>query len=212
MKILLVNWMDMANPQAGGAEVHLTEIFRRFVQRGDDVTLVSSGFKGGGEKDEYEGIRIVRTGTRETFNFTVPWLIRRLERSEHFDLVVEDINKVPLYTPLYLKKPLLVVIPHLFGSTVYREINPLFASYVYLMECPIPWVYRNTCFEVISESTSRDLENRGIDPRLISVVHFFFRGHEFSECHMTGNILFFSEAIEIVKIVSRTHDNQSCLR
>jgi len=46
VKILLVNWLDMANPTAGGAEVQLTETFRRFVARGDDVTLVSSGFKG----------------------------------------------------------------------------------------------------------------------------------------------------------------------
>ncbi|MFC1693364.1 glycosyltransferase family 4 protein [Candidatus Latescibacterota bacterium] len=171
MKILLVNWMDMANPMAGGAEVHLTEIFRRFVKRGDEVTLVSSGFKGGGKRDDYEGIRIVRTGSRETYNFTVPWVMQRLERAERFDIVVEDINKIPLFTPLYLKKPLLVMIPHLFGSTVYRETNHLVASYVYLMEKPIPRVYRDAHFEVISESTARDLEKRGINPKRISVVY-----------------------------------------
>jgi len=171
MKILLVNWMDMANPLAGGAEVHLTEIFSRFAGRGDDVTLVSSGFRGGAELDEYRGIRIFRTGSRETYNFTVPRLIRRLEAREHFDLVVEDINKVPLFTPLYLKKPLLVIVPHLFGTTVYRETNPILATYVYLMEHPIPVVYRHAAFEVISESTARDLGKRGIDPQRIHVVH-----------------------------------------
>lgn len=171
MKILLVNWMDMANPLAGGAEVHLTEIFSRFVERGDDVTLVSSGFRGGAEADEYRGIRIFRTGSRETYNFTAPRLIRRLESREHFNIVVEDINKVPLFTPLYLKKPLLVVVPHLFGTTIYRETNPLLASYVYLLERPIPVVYRHAMFEVISESTARDLEKRGIEPQHIRVVH-----------------------------------------
>ncbi|MBA7483787.1 D-inositol-3-phosphate glycosyltransferase [subsurface metagenome] len=171
MKILLVNWMDMANPMAGGAEVHLTEIFSRFVERGDDVTLVSSGFKGGGERDEFRGIRILRTGTRETFNFAVPRLLRRLERTEHFDLVVEDINKIPFFTPLYLKKPLLVLIPHLFGTTVFRETNPMLASYVYLLERPIPRMYRHAVFEVISESTARDIERRGIDSERIRVVH-----------------------------------------
>jgi glycosyltransferase involved in cell wall biosynthesis len=171
MNILLVNWMDMANPQAGGAEVHLTEIFQRFVERGDRVTLVSSGFKSGGKSDEYRGIRIIRTGTRETYNFTVPGVVRRLEKSENFDLVVEDINKVPLFTPLYIKKPILAIIPHLFGTAVFREINPLTASYVYLMERPIPYIYRHVLFEVISGSTAHEIAHRGIDPKLIRVVH-----------------------------------------
>jgi len=171
MKILLVNWMDMANPMAGGAEVHLTEIFKRFVTRGDEVTLVSSGFPGGTATDEYEGIKIFRSGNRETFNFTAPKVIRRLLRDETFDIVVDDINKVPLFTPLYCKIPVLAVIPHLFGSAVFKETNPILASYVYLAEKPMPYVYKNAVFEVISESTARDLESRGIDKANIRVVH-----------------------------------------
>jgi len=171
MKILLVNWMDMANPMAGGAEVHLNEIFRRFVKRGDEITLVSSGFKGSSENDEYDGIRIIRTGTRETFNFTAPGVLRKLEHRENFDLIVEDINKVPLFTPLYLKKPLLVIIPHLFGTSIFHETNFLLASYVYMMERPIPYVYKNAMFEVISESTAKDVKNRGINEQRIRIVH-----------------------------------------
>jgi glycosyltransferase involved in cell wall biosynthesis len=171
MKILLVNWMDMANPQAGGAEVHITEIFSRFVARGDQVTMMASGFPGCTRTDEYKGIRIIRTGTRETFNFNAPGLLRKLDRAENFDLVVDDINKVPLFTPLYLKKPVLAVIPHLFGKAVYQETNFVFASYVYLMEFPIPQVYRNAMFEVISDSTGRDIARRGIRPERIRVVH-----------------------------------------
>ena len=171
MKILLVNWMDMANPVSGGAEVHLTEIFKRFVGRGDDVSLVCSGFPGGGSEDDYHGIRIYRTGSRETFNFTAPHLIRSLDAAENFDIVVDDINKVPLFTPLYVKKPVLAVIPHLFGSAVFKETNPAFATYVWLMERPLAAVYRNAVFEVISESTGRDLERRGISRDRIRVVH-----------------------------------------
>lgn len=171
MKILLVNWMDMANPLAGGAEVHLTEIFTRFVERGDEVTLVASGFPGCGREDEYRGIRVYRTGSRETFNFAAPRLLRALDRRENFDLVVDDINKVPVFTPLFLDKPVLAVIPHLFGKAVYRETNAVLASYVYLMERPIPYVYKHAVFEVISESTARDLASRGIPGDRIRVVY-----------------------------------------
>lgn len=171
MNILLVNWMDMANPMAGGAEVHLTEIFSRFVGRGDNVSLVSSGFPGASPEDEYRGIRVFRTGNRETFNFTAPRMICSLERRLAIDLVVEDINKVPLFTPLYVRSPVLVVIPHLFGSAVFHETNAVLASYVYLMERPIPLTYRDSMFEVISESTGRDLVSRGIKSDRIRVVY-----------------------------------------
>jgi len=171
MKILLINWMDMANPMAGGAEVHLTEIFERFAARGDDVTLVVSGFSGAGREDERRGVRIIRTGTRETFNFVAPSLLRRLDRENNFDLIVEDINKIPFYTPLYLRKPLLVMIPHLFGNAIYRETNFVLATYVYCMEKPIPLIYRNAFFEVISASTAHDVIRRGISPKRVRVVH-----------------------------------------
>ena len=171
MKILLINWMDMDNPQAGGAEVHLTEIFRRFVTRGDEVTLLASGYSDGANTGEYEGIRIIHTGSRESFNFLVPGAARRLDRRERFDLIVEDINKIPFFTPLYIRKPLLVMVPHLFGSAVFHETNAVIGSYVYLMEKPIPWVYRSAQFEVISESTAADLAHRGIDSDNIHVVH-----------------------------------------
>jgi glycosyltransferase involved in cell wall biosynthesis len=171
MNILLVNWMDSANPAAGGAEVHLYELFRRFVDRGDRVTLAASGFPGCASEDEHEGIRVVRSGTRESFNYTLPSLLRRLDRETPFDLVVEDINKVPFFTPLYLRRPLMVIVPHLFGTAIFREANPLIASYVYLMERPIPWVYRRALFEVISDSTAHDIVRRGIGRDRIRTVH-----------------------------------------
>ena len=40
MNLLLVNWQDLENPQAGGAEIHLFEIFGRLAARGHRVRLV----------------------------------------------------------------------------------------------------------------------------------------------------------------------------
>ena len=46
MRILLVNWQDRENPQGGGAEIHLHEIFGRLVAKGHDVTLLCGGWPG----------------------------------------------------------------------------------------------------------------------------------------------------------------------
>ena len=67
MRILVVNWLDRENPRAGGAEIHLHEIFGRLAARGHEVTLLCSGWAGASAETELDGIRVVRAGTRYTF-------------------------------------------------------------------------------------------------------------------------------------------------
>ena len=46
LRILILNWRDLENPWAGGAEVHIHEIADGLVRRGHSVTLLSSHFPG----------------------------------------------------------------------------------------------------------------------------------------------------------------------
>jgi len=171
MKILALNWNDLTNPFAGGAEVHLEELLRRLVSYGHEVTLVCSGYPDCAQEEIIEGIRIIRTGNRYNFNLVVPFLLRRLTHNEKFDILVEDINKIPFYTPLYLDIKTLVVIPHLFATTVFQEINFVLGSYIYLAERPLVSMYRGRRYNVISESTRDDLVARGVSSEDISVIH-----------------------------------------
>lgn len=171
MNILALNWQDLKNPLSGGAEVHLEELLRRLVRMGHKVTLFCSNYDGGAAQETIEGVRIIRRGSRFNFNFIAPLHLRRLVKNEAFDILIEDINKIPFYTPLYLKIPTLVVIPHLFATTVFREINFILGSYIYLSERPMARIYRGRKFNVISESTAQDLRRRGIPAADISVVH-----------------------------------------
>ena len=171
MNILALNWEDLSNPQAGGAEVHLQEILKRIAARGHRVTLLCSGFAGCKPTEEVEGIRVVRKGSRFNFNFVVPFALARLLREESWDLLMEDINKIPFFSPLFHRLPTLVVIPHLFADSVFKEINFVLGTYIYLSEKPIPWLYRGLKFMVISESTKQDLVKRGIPPDDVAVIH-----------------------------------------
>jgi len=171
LRILAINWQDLRNPQAGGAEVHLQEILSRLGQWGHEVTLLCCGFEGGKPEEEYDHLRIVRRGERAYFNWIAPRAARRLMAMQSFDLVVEDINKIPVYTPRFCRLPILAVVPHLFATTVFHEINFLLASYIYVMERPVRRYYRNVPFMVISQSTKEDLVERGIAPDMIRVVH-----------------------------------------
>jgi glycosyltransferase involved in cell wall biosynthesis len=170
LKILAINWEDLANPQAGGAEVHLLEILKRIARGGHQITLLCSSFPGAKQQEESDGIRIIRRGSRYNFNLVAPFAFRALLKEQEWDIVIEDINKIPFYTPLYNRLPLLVVIPHLFADTVFKEINFVLGLYIYFSEKPIPNIYRGFKFMVISESTKEDLVKRGIPENDVFVI------------------------------------------
>lgn len=171
VRILALNWRDLKNPRAGGAEVHMEEILRHLGRRGHDCTLLTSGFRGALPAEEADGYRIVRGGHEYDFNLVVPFLLRRTAAQAPPDVVLDDINKIPFYSPLFSRAPVLAVIPHLMGRAVFHEVNPLLAAAVYALEQPVRHVYRRCHFEVISESTREDLVARGFPAERITVVH-----------------------------------------
>lgn len=171
MKILAVNWLDSANPQAGGAETHFFEIFRRLVERGHEVTLVASGWQGAPPTAVIDGIRVHRFGGRHTFALKGRGAVRGLLGAAEYDVVVEDINKLPLYLPSVTRLPFYVIVPHLFGTTAFREASLPVATIVWLAEKPIPRVYRRAAFHAISDSTRDDLVDRGVDRGAVRVIY-----------------------------------------
>jgi len=156
----------------GGAEVHLHEILRRLVDRGHEVTWLACTYPGAADEEIGEdGIRYRRRGHWAFSNFNVIPLMRDELSKRSYDVVLEDINKVPFYAPLFTRLPVLAVIPHLFGRTVFRETNAAFATYVWLSEVPLSSVYRRSMFMAISDSTRDDLVRRGVKRDKIEVVH-----------------------------------------
>ena len=156
VKIVVVNWQDRENPQAGGAEQHLHEIFGRLAGRGHEVTLLCGGWPGCPPDATLDGTRVLRVGTRHTFPFLVRAFWRDRVRALEPDVLVEDINKVPLHVPRWAGvPPVVAVVPHLFGSTAFQEAPAPLAAAVWLAERSIPRVYRGIPFEAISELLKR---------------------------------------------------------
>src|SRR5213594_763377 len=116
MHVVALNWRDLKNPRAGGAEMHLEEILRYLARRGHRCTLLTSRFRGGPRVEEVDGYRIVRGGHEYDFNLVVPSLFPRLAATYPYDVVHEDINKIPCYSPLLPAAPVLAIVPHLIGT------------------------------------------------------------------------------------------------
>lgn len=172
LRILVVNWQDRENPNAGGAEEHLHRVFGRLARRGHRVTLLCSGWEGCTPRVEIDGIQVHRTGGRYTFNLAAPLYCQRHLGDEDFDVAVEDLNKVPMLAPQWSgARTHLLLVHHLFGATAFREANPLLAAATWLFERVIPAVYRGLPCVAVSRSTREDLDRRGLDPSRIAVIH-----------------------------------------
>jgi glycosyltransferase involved in cell wall biosynthesis len=170
LRLLVANWQDRENPRAGGAEIHLHAVFGRLAARGHQVTLVTSGWEGAPARTTLDGMEVIRTGGRHSYLLTAPPLLRRLLRDHPPHLLVEDLNKVPLFAPLWSPVPVLLLVHHLFGRVAFQEASFPLALATWLLERPIPRVYRGTPTVAVSRSTATDLEVRGLPPRRITVI------------------------------------------
>ncbi|HKE89335.1 MAG TPA: glycosyltransferase family 4 protein, partial [Gemmatimonadales bacterium] len=121
-----------------------------------------------------DNMRVQRFGGRHSFALLARSAVRRALRrtgGAGYDVVVEDINKLPLFLPSLTALPFCAVVPHLFGTTAFAEASWPMAAAVWTAERGIPRVYRRAAFHVISNSTRDDLVTRGIPADRIEVIY-----------------------------------------
>jgi glycosyltransferase involved in cell wall biosynthesis len=171
LNILIFNWQDIKNPLGGGAEVHLHQIFSRIAKMGHNVQLISCEIPDEPKDEVIDEINIYRHGSRNTFNFHVPKLYKKFSKEKKYDIVIDDINKIPFYTPLYVKEPILAIAHHLFGSSIFREASLVSGLYVYLSEMLLSTIYFKTPFSVVSKSTLDELLKKGFKKEQFDIVH-----------------------------------------
>ena len=170
-RVLILNERDSQHPKAGGAEVHVEEVFSRLAARGFEVTQLTSSFPGGAENEVVAGTRVRRLGRIRSYYPRVVATCARETRRGAFDVVVECLNKLPFYAPLYSAVPVVAIGHHLFGETAFLQTSWPVAAGVWIVERLIPVLYRNTPFVSISESTRDDLVRRGIAAEHVRVSH-----------------------------------------
>ena len=170
-RVLVLNERDPHHPSAGGAEIHVAEIFGRLAAQGLEVTLATSSFPGSLPRERLDGLDVWRLGRLPTYYPRVAWTCARETRRGHYDVVVECLNKVPFYSPVYSAVPVLALCHHLFGEVAFLQVAWPIAATVWTAERLIPALYRRLPFVTISESSRQDLIARGIPAERIHVIH-----------------------------------------
>jgi glycosyltransferase involved in cell wall biosynthesis len=139
--------------------------------KGHTVTLLATKFGGAAREDRQDDIRVLRWGHTYTFNWEAPSLIRRLLRGQRFDCIVDDVNKIPFFTPRWFPRlPVCAFFHHLFGETVFDLAPYPLALYVHFLEKRSSWGYRDVPTCTVSKSTRADLVAHGFRPEKIRII------------------------------------------
>ena len=134
------------------------------------MTLLVSRWPGAVARTTLDGMTVHRVGSRFTYNVLAPRYYRSVLQSNRYDVFVEDLNKVPLFVPLWSRDPLALVVHHLFGRTAFSEASLPVAAATWLLEHPLASVYRRTPVVAVSQSTEQDLVARGFRAGQIRVI------------------------------------------
>ena len=119
LNILILNWRDIKHRWAGGAEVYVNELAKKWVKKGYGVTIFC-GNDGKNKFDEkLKGVNIIRRGGFFTLYAWVP-IYYILKMRGKFDFVVDCENGIPFYSPLFSNLPKVLLIHHVHQA-IFRK-------------------------------------------------------------------------------------------
>ena len=152
----------------GGAQEVVYQLGRRWVRMGHNVKIVSAYKDNKIPKNEIiDGIEIERVCNFYTAVYGIRKYYKKYENWA--DVVLENYTSYPLYTPIYVNKPLFVIMHHLMGAD-YIKVSGLHGVIGYINECCIPYVYNKAKFIAVSDFAKKQLIDIGIQERNIHVI------------------------------------------
>lgn len=169
MRILWLNWRDIRNPLAGGAEVFTHQIAMRLAKKfGYEITLFSSFFPGAIDTEKLDGIKIVRRGSRLGVYKEAKHFYKT--NSQEFDLVIDEINTRPFLTPTFVHDAPIIAIIHQLAREFWFYETPFPINFIGYLFLENHWLrkYREIPTLTVSNSTKNDLLKLGfLDVQII---------------------------------------------
>ena len=164
MRILWLAHRDPLNPKSGGAERTIFEVALRLIARGDEVVLVTAGWKEGKTRENINGIEIMRLGNSITLHLLLPFFLI----TQRFDVIINDLgHAVPWPSASVLSKNNIVFFHHLHARSLPGQVNPVLAKIITAVEKSYAMLYRGNMFVTESKTSVDDLVGLGIERSMI---------------------------------------------
>lgn len=164
-KIVIYNYMDIANPKAGGAEKYCFEIAKRLVGEGKNVVWISSRFKGSKRFEIIDGIKVLRVSSIPLLIFSHVFVIPELGTVEY---VFENVNVFPFFLTLFFRKRIISMNHLLVSKEVLRRKTSILWPILYFVQNILsPKLYKNILVLANSQSTKNEMLKLGYENVLV---------------------------------------------
>ena len=118
-----------------------------------------------------DGVRYCRVGHEVSFLWRLRTALRRLCAAQPFDLVIDDISKLPLAVHRQVALPTIGWCHHIHGRSLYRQLPWPMAHAADRWERTLPHRYADVPMLAVSRSTRAELIELGLSPGRIGYVH-----------------------------------------
>jgi len=211
-RVLILQWRDLDDPDAGGSEVHSHNIAEIWAAKGLNVTFRTSAVEKSLKSISRSGYTSIRSGGRFGVFLTAPLavLTRRFGR---FDALVEVWNGVPFMTPLLTRGPNMAFLHHEHGPLWDVALPRPLAGFGRSLERNIfPYFYRSTPIVTLSNSSRSELSSvlgfteegiHVVEPGVSPAFHSSMNKSEFPLVVVTGRLSPYKQIDRVINIVDK---------
>ncbi len=161
MRILVFNWRDIKHRYAGGAEVYVHELSKRWVQTGNAVTFFCGNDNNRPAYEKMDGIEIYRRGgTYTVYLFAFIYYMTKFRGK--YDVIIDCENGIPFFTPLFAREQVILLIHHVHQEIFHKFLMFPLNYVAQILEGKVmPFVYQNKNIVTVSASSQKDIVKLG---------------------------------------------------
>lgn len=161
MRILFFNWRDTKHAYAGGAEVYVHELAKRWAQNGNKVTVFAGNDNKNPDYEVVDGVEVYRRGgTYTVYIFAVLYYLRKFRGK--YDVIIDCENGIPFFTPLFAREQVILLVHHVHQEIFRNFLRFPLSKVAELLEGKLmPLVYQNKNVITVSASSQRDVFKLG---------------------------------------------------
>lgn len=168
--ILILAWRDTKHFESGGSEIYVQNIAKRLAKR-NNVTLFTSQPGNLNDKDIIDDVKVVRRGNFVTVYFWAA-IYYILYFRKRVDFVIDVENGMPFFSPLFSRKPKIMVVHHIHKEQWFKQFLFPIAIIGYFLESVLmPIIYKRTSVVTVSPSSLEDLKKLGFTDKKIYLVY-----------------------------------------
>lgn len=169
MRILILNWRDIKNPQSGGAEILTHEMAKQWVKWGNEVIQISSQFLKSKKEETIDGVRVIRIGRWWSVHLLAFFYYQKKLRKST-DAIVDEVHWFPFFSALYAANKTVLLACEVANKLFFKLFPYPLALLGRTCEKIYLLLYQGLPTLAISQSTKNDLVQEGFPERNIIVL------------------------------------------